>query len=235
MYIDHVDFRMCQEACDSRSNLFAGDAGLPASLRPHPHPPTHCATCCSKGLEPHVTLHHFVHPAWFERLGGFTKEGEDKVQVQGVCCFAPRPSCCPMPSWLALMCPLATENIPYFLDYAQTAFRLFGKHAKYWATFNEPGKQARRRRAAQGLLAWSRDTAQTVLFGCWSLNSDHGPPRSCAGVTSFAGHIYGSFPPGRIGQVAGCARQMLLMLRSHAQAYEVLKAMPGEWARPVCT
>ncbi|EFN55966.1 hypothetical protein CHLNCDRAFT_145286 [Chlorella variabilis] len=75
----------------------------------------------SKGLEPHVTLHHFVHPAWFERLGGFTKEG----------------------------------------------------------------------------------------------------------VTSFAGHIYGSFPPGRIGQVAGCARQMLLMLRSHAQAYEVLKAMPG--------
>jgi len=21
-----------------------------------------------------VTLHHFVHPTWFERLGGFTKE-----------------------------------------------------------------------------------------------------------------------------------------------------------------
>jgi hypothetical protein len=27
-------------------------------------------------MEPHVTLHHFVHPAWFERLGGFAKEGE---------------------------------------------------------------------------------------------------------------------------------------------------------------
>ena len=26
-------------------------------------------------MEPHVTLHHFVHPAWFERLGGFTKAG----------------------------------------------------------------------------------------------------------------------------------------------------------------
>ncbi|KAL4422104.1 hypothetical protein ABPG77_003389, partial [Micractinium sp. CCAP 211/92] len=28
----------------------------------------------SKGLEAHVTLHHFVHPAWFEKLGGFSKE-----------------------------------------------------------------------------------------------------------------------------------------------------------------
>jgi Glycosyl hydrolase family 1 len=25
-------------------------------------------------LEPVVTLHHFVHPQWFENLGGFTKE-----------------------------------------------------------------------------------------------------------------------------------------------------------------
>lgn len=27
-----------------------------------------------KKLEPFVTLHHFVHPLWFEKLGGFTKE-----------------------------------------------------------------------------------------------------------------------------------------------------------------
>lgn len=31
------------------------------------------------------------------------------------------------------------ENIAYFLDYTRTALMLFGKHAKYWATFNEPG------------------------------------------------------------------------------------------------
>lgn len=31
------------------------------------------------------------------------------------------------------------ENIAHFLEYARTALTLFGKHAKYWATFNEPG------------------------------------------------------------------------------------------------
>lgn len=39
-------------------------------------PPNRVVCPRSKGLEPHVTLHHFVHPAWFEKLGGFTKEGE---------------------------------------------------------------------------------------------------------------------------------------------------------------
>lgn len=110
-----------------------------------------------KGLEPHVTLHHFVHPAWFEKLGGFTKE----------------------------------ENIQLFLDYTAACYRAFGDQVKYWATFNEPG------------------------------------------VTSFAGHIYGSFPPGRIAQVAGCARQMLNMLRAHSQAYDLIKSMPGGAAAQV--
>lgn len=53
-------------------------------------------------------------------------------------------------------------------------------------------------------------------------------PTPPAGVTSFAGHVYGSFPPGKMGRVAGCARQMLCMLRAHAQAYELIKGMPGE-------
>ena len=56
------------------------------------------------------------------------------------------------------------------------------------------------------------------------------PPTACAGVTSFAGHIYGSFPPGRIGSVAGHARHMLCMLRAHTQAYDLIKALPGGWA-----
>lgn len=25
-------------------------------------------------MEPSVSIHHFVHPAWFEQLGGWTKE-----------------------------------------------------------------------------------------------------------------------------------------------------------------
>ena len=54
-----------------------------------------------------------------------------------------------------------------------------------------------------------------------------------AGVTSFAGHIYGSFPPGRIGSVAGHARHMLCMLRAHTQAYELIKSMPGGLALPL--
>ena len=31
-------------------------------------------------MEPFVTLHHYVHPLWFERLGGFEKEGESSVE-----------------------------------------------------------------------------------------------------------------------------------------------------------
>lgn len=30
--------------------------------------------CLEAGLEPMVTLHHFVHPQWFESLGGFERE-----------------------------------------------------------------------------------------------------------------------------------------------------------------
>ncbi len=29
---------------------------------------------CRNGMEPLATLHHFVHPQWFEELGGFEKE-----------------------------------------------------------------------------------------------------------------------------------------------------------------
>ena len=32
-----------------------------------------CAACRHK-LEPVVTLHHFVHPLWFDALGGFTTD-----------------------------------------------------------------------------------------------------------------------------------------------------------------
>jgi beta-glucosidase/6-phospho-beta-glucosidase/beta-galactosidase len=105
---------------------------------------------------------------------------------------------------------LGAENIAYFLDYAQTAFRLFGRRAKYWATFNEPGKAAQPKAVSSHI-----PTITTCNF-------------RRAGVTSFAGHVYGSFPPGRIGHVAGAARQMLHMFRAHAQVYDIIKAMPGE-------
>lgn len=56
------------------------------------------------GLEPNATLWHFVHPTWFDDLGGFTKEA----------------------------------NIVHFVEWSKTAYRLFGKRIKLWATFNEP-------------------------------------------------------------------------------------------------
>lgn len=56
------------------------------------------------GLVPNATLHHFVHPDWFEALGGFTNEA----------------------------------NIPMFVEWARTAYRLFGGRITMWATFNEP-------------------------------------------------------------------------------------------------
>jgi beta-glucosidase/6-phospho-beta-glucosidase/beta-galactosidase len=63
------------------------------------------ACCAEHGLELFLTLHHFVHPLWFEKLGGFTK----------------------------------MENISPFVDYARKAYAEFGRQARFWATFNEPG------------------------------------------------------------------------------------------------
>lgn len=33
------------------------------------------------GMEPSVSIHHFVHPAWFEALGGWTKEENIQLYV----------------------------------------------------------------------------------------------------------------------------------------------------------
>lgn len=30
--------------------------------------------CRAAGVEPMLTLHHFTHPDWFQKLGGFEKE-----------------------------------------------------------------------------------------------------------------------------------------------------------------
>lgn len=105
----------------------------------------------ARNMEPFLTLHHFVHPLWFEKLRGFEKE----------------------------------ENIKYFVEYAILAFKEYGQRTRFWATFNEPG------------------------------------------VTSYAGCIYGGFPPGHLGRFSLCGRQILHMLRSHTEAYEALKALPG--------
>lgn len=49
-------------------------------------------------MEPVVVLHHFVHPQWFEDLGGFTEQDNIRYFVQYSCevfrCnFYPRMSC----------------------------------------------------------------------------------------------------------------------------------------------
>ena len=105
----------------------------------------------ARNMEPFVTFHHFVHPLWFEKLGGFTK----------------------------------VENIPLFVEYSVAAYKEFGGRARFWTTFNEPG------------------------------------------VTSFAGFIYGSFPPGRMARIAGCGQHILNMLRAHTDVYAAVKALPG--------
>lgn len=105
----------------------------------------------AKGMEPFVTLHHFVHPMWFERMGAFERE----------------------------------ENISLFVEYSIAAFREFRPKARFWATFNEPG------------------------------------------LASFAGHVHGSFPPGKISRFFGAGRHFLNMLRAHTEAYEAMKSLPG--------
>jgi len=104
-----------------------------------------------KGMEPFVTLHHYVHPMWFENLGAFEKPG----------------------------------NIRMFTEYAVAAFQEFGPRIRFWATFNEPG------------------------------------------VASFAGFIYGSFPPGKMARIRGYGKHLLNMLRAHTDAYAALKSLPG--------
>lgn len=49
------------------------------------------------------------------------------------------------------------ENIAHFLEYARTALTLFGKHAKYWATFNEPG----------GWMGGGRGNEAWLMVGEW--------------------------------------------------------------------
>ena len=48
---------------------------------------------CRHGLEPNVTLHWFVHPQWFDDLGGWTE----------------------------------AKNIRHFVQWAELAFKHFGK------------------------------------------------------------------------------------------------------------
>lgn len=43
-----------------------------------------CISLRENGIEPMITLHHFVHPLWFERLGGFEHE-ENLVHFQNFC------------------------------------------------------------------------------------------------------------------------------------------------------
>jgi beta-glucosidase len=56
------------------------------------------------GIEPIITLYHWVHPRWFHDRNAWEKE----------------------------------ENIRYFVEYAQEAFKRFGHKVKYWCTINEP-------------------------------------------------------------------------------------------------
>ncbi|CAL5224317.1 g6984 [Coccomyxa viridis] len=47
------------------------------------------------------------------------------------------------PQWFQKMGAFARrENIPVFVEWCETAFKLFGKRAKLWTTFNEPGVAA---------------------------------------------------------------------------------------------
>ncbi|DBB01829.1 hypothetical protein WJX77_006999 [Trebouxia sp. C0004] len=65
--------------------------------------------CIDKhNMEANVTLHWFVHPRWFDELGGWINSG----------------------------------NVRYYVEWAELAFKHFGKRAKLWATFNEPGVHA---------------------------------------------------------------------------------------------
>lgn len=63
------------------------------------------------GMEPLVTLHHFVHPQWFEELGGFAKEENidlflDWVRLAFLC--AP-----PLyQSFFPLIAPVPVEALP---------------------------------------------------------------------------------------------------------------------------
>ena len=49
-----------------------------------PEPAVGTTTSSSRGrhgMEPNVTLHWFVHPNWFQEMGGFTKEENTEVFV----------------------------------------------------------------------------------------------------------------------------------------------------------
>ena len=57
--------------CTGLSHAMSGGGSFPASGRPVADG---ASTMTRYKLKPLVTLHHFVHPTWFEDMGAFTKE-----------------------------------------------------------------------------------------------------------------------------------------------------------------
>ena len=88
---------------------------------------------CSKGLTIALTLHHFVHPLWFDDMGGFTR-AENIPHFTNFASIAfrsalPGPGCwtnpflrfhaCPVIIWLLqqqlVLCRVAGEEITQVL------------------------------------------------------------------------------------------------------------------------
>ena len=93
-------------------------------------------------------------------------------------------------------------------------FRTFGKRITKWATFNEPG--AAMGHAHCALLSHLPPPPTHTHTRHPLTRARAAPP---TGVCSFAGFVYGSFPPGKVASIAGCGRHMLNMLRAHTHAY----------------
>lgn len=82
--------------------------------------------CCRRHkLEPFVTLYHFCHPQWFEKLGGFVKQENIQIFVDW-CLFA--------------FAEFGARCMLLLGDWTPCHLRL-GSKARFWATMNEANVQ----------------------------------------------------------------------------------------------
>ena len=207
-----------------------------------------------QGMEPNVTLHWFVHPNWFQEMGGFTREENIEVFVDwcrtafslfgapslpracfesGTACAAAAARCRASPrrsshSPTGRPCRQALQA----LDHLQRTHCC----GKLWLDAGQPpARQAAALQGAHGILgalgpaAVRRRTAGRCM-GCGSTVACLHVRGRMSHATPAAECVAGGCHPDSAGCATAAQKSgevLLNLLRSHAAAYRAIMAMPG--------
>lgn len=173
------------------------------------------------GLEPNATLWHFVHPTWFDDLGGFTKEANIVHFVE----------------WSKTAYRLFGQRIKLWATFNEPSVRP-KQHASGSSAHPHAGRPAcsRHLHAVHGLSCAVRHDlrANTTASGRGSGGAGYSKlhpaacdvrapracmhaPAACTQCAMFLGWVVGIAPPGRIMDLIGAGHFLSNMLKAHLQ------------------